>query len=135
MSRYPHHGDTDCYAHCMHVAEYSYRICKALDLNAEEAARAGLLHDFFLYDWHVHAAETGKHFHGFTHPREALKLAEKFFVLTPLERDMILKHMWPLTLVPPKYRESYVICAVDKYCCVCEIAGSLLRRLLGVSAE
>ncbi len=33
----------------------------------------------------------------------------------------ILKHMWPLTIVPPKYKESYIVAGIDKYCALMEI--------------
>ena len=60
MKKYPHHGDTSCYKHCMRVAYFNYIICKKLHLDAKSAARAGMLHDLFLYDWHTHARETGE---------------------------------------------------------------------------
>ena len=40
MKNYPHHCDTTCYQHCVNVAYYNYRICKALGLNARAAASA-----------------------------------------------------------------------------------------------
>ena len=58
---------------------------------------------------HFCRREIKGYFHGFTHPRRALRNAEREFQLSGLERDMILRHMWPLTIIPPKYRESYVI--------------------------
>ena len=36
--------------------------------------------------------------------------------------DAIRKHMWPCTLIPPRYIESYVVTFVDKVCAVCEFA-------------
>ena len=50
------------------------------------------------------------------HPQIALHNAQKLFHLTDLEKDIILKHMWPLTLSIPKYRESFVVTFIDKYC-------------------
>lgn len=122
MKQYPHHGNTSCYQHCLNVSYYNYRICRFLGWDARSAARAGMLHDLFLYDWHTHARETGNHFHGLTHPWDALKNARKYFVINDLERDMILKHMWPLTVVPPSRKEAYIICIADKYCGSCEKA-------------
>lgn len=130
MKKYPHHCDTDCYQHCLNVAYYNYQICKMLGLNAKAAARAGMLHDLFLYNWHKHAAKTGDHFHGLTHPRRALQIAEKYFEISPVERDIILKHMWPITVIPPKYLESYVICLTDKYCGACEIADHYSGKIM-----
>jgi len=31
-----------------------------------------------------------------------------------VERDCILRHMWPLTPVPPRYLESLIVCLTDK---------------------
>ena len=128
MKGYMQHGDTDCYQHCLRVAYYNYRVCSRLGLRAREAARAGMLHDLFLYDWHTYAKETGDRFHGLKHPKRALENAQSNFQLSELERDMILKHMWPLTIVPPKYPESFVICFVDKFCSLFEIAERLMGR-------
>ena len=41
-----HHG-LNRFDHCMRVSYYSYKIAKALKLDYEDVARAGLLHDFF----------------------------------------------------------------------------------------
>lgn len=57
----------------------SYRICRSRNWDYVAVARAGLLHDLFLYDWHTHAKETGEHFHGFTHPRVAMENANPLF--------------------------------------------------------
>ena len=54
-------------------------------------------------------------YHGIEHPKIALQNAEKYFRLNDIERDIIVKHMWPLTLVPPKYKESFIVTFADKY--------------------
>ena len=69
---------------------------------------------------HFYRRTKGERLHGFEHPRKALKNAEEAFSLTAVERDIILRHMWPLTIVPPKYAESYVIVMYDKYCSTME---------------
>lgn len=129
MKNYTQHGHTSCYRHCMRVAYYNYRICRFLGLDACSAARAGMLHDLFLYDWHTHARKTGQRFHGLTHPRRALCNAGRHFVINDLEQEMILKHMWPLTVVPPCHPETLIICLVDKYCSLCETAGGWKKKL------
>jgi uncharacterized protein len=121
MKDYPHHCDTSCYQHCLNVAYYNYHICRLLGKDYMAAARAGMLHDLFLYDWHTHTKETGDHFHGMTHPKAALAMAEKYFDLSDKEKEIIGKHMWPLTLVPPKSFEAFLISLTDKYCGACEI--------------
>lgn len=123
MRDYVQHGVTTCLEHCIAVSYQSYLSCKKYGLDSRAAARAGLLHDLFLYDWHSHAAETGNRFHGFTHPRAALENAEREFDLTELEKEIILKHMWPLTLKLPRYRETYVVLYHDKVISTRETLG------------
>lgn len=121
MKNYIQHGNTTCYQHCINVSYYSFLLCKKLGLNEQDVARAGLLHDLFLYDWHIEKV-SNKLFekHGFTHPQKALYNATKYFKLNKIEEDIILKHMWPLTISLPKYKESFVIVLIDKICCVLE---------------
>lgn len=121
MNQFTHHGNTTCFQHCLNVSYYNYRVCKALGLNARSAARAGLLHDLFLYDWHTTKMPKGEALHGFSHPQKALNNAKQYFDLDACEQDIILKHMFPLTLTMPKYRETVVITIVDKYCGVLEV--------------
>ena len=121
MDNYIQHGTTTCKSHCIDVSYFAYNVAKAFDLDARACARAGLLHDLFLYDWHDYTKRTGNHFHGFTHPRIALNNATKHFHLNKMEKDIILKHMWPLTIIPPRYKEGFVICYADKYCCTAEV--------------
>ena len=82
-----------------------------------------------LANWHTHCKETGNHFHGFTHPVVALHNANKYYNLNNLEKDIIVKHMWPLTIVPPKYMEGYVVMYADKYCGFVETASRVKAKL------
>lgn len=121
MKLYPHHGNTNCYQHCMNVSYYNYQWCRFFHLDARSAARGGLLHDLFLYDWHEHARKTGDRFHGLTHPDAAFKNANKFFKLNRIEKDIILNHMWPVTFFRfPKTKEGWITTLTDKYCGACE---------------
>lgn len=129
MDQYIQHGHTTCKTHCIQVSYMSYRICRAKGWDYRAAARAGLLHDLFLYDWHTHAKETGEHFHGFTHPRAALRNAESYFVLSEMEKNMILRHMWPLTPVPPKHAEGYALLYADKFCGLAEVGANVKKWL------
>lgn len=114
MSEFKHHYGTSCYRHCLHVSYLNFIICKKLHLDARAAARAGMLHDMFLYDWHKHAEETGNHFHGLTHPRYAMRMAETNFVLSKKEKEIILHHMWPITISLPTSKEGFIITFTDK---------------------
>ena len=102
MKKYPQHGKTNCYKHCLR-------------------ARAGMIHDLFLYDWHTHAAQTGERFHGLKHPEKAYRNAKKYFPLNQIEIDIIRTHMWPVTFRTfPRTREGWVTTLTDKYCSLLE---------------
>lgn len=116
------HGTMPVYRHCLDVARQSIQINKALGLGCSERdlIRGALLHDYFLYDWHDKNRENYQKLHGFYHPGIALKNARKEYHLTRREEDIIKKHMWPLTVVPPLCRETWVVTAADKYCSLLE---------------
>ena len=129
MKKYMQHGDISCYDHSLHVSNISFRLCKKLGLDPCSAARGGLLHDLFLYDWHTdNKSYTG--LHGLVHPGIALKNANEYFSLNNIEKDIIEKHMWPLTLRLPKYKESYVVLMVDKYCALFETLNLISKKIL-----
>lgn len=114
MKNYRQHYNTSCYDHCIEVAYWSYLFCKKFNLDYVSVARAAILHDLFLYDWR-HSHRTLNGWHAFEHPKIALQNAEKICDLNQKEKDIILKHMWPVTFFQfPKYRESFVIVVTDK---------------------
>lgn len=108
------------YKHCYEVAYYTYVITKRLGLDYISATRGAMLHDFYFYDWRNKGVEGQKHFHAYRHPRIALNNATENFDLNNLEKDIILKHMWPLTIRLPRFSESYIVTFVDKYCAMRE---------------
>lgn len=116
MKNYRQHCDTSCYEHCLHVAYYSYLLSKKLGLDYKSTARAAMLHDLFLYDWRKKYRDIElSGLHAFVHPQIALKNSLQIFDLSPKEQDIITKHMWPVTLSLPKYKESYIVTLMDKY--------------------
>lgn len=115
------HGDTSVYSHCIAVAYTSCVIAArfSLKINIRHLVRGALLHDYFLYDWHT--PDQSHRWHGFTHPKKALHNAQKDFQLSSTEQDIIAKHMFPLTLIPPMKKESWIVTMADKYCALREI--------------
>ena len=111
------HGSTSVYAHSLKVAYASYRLAVGwrLPVSSHELIRGALLHDYFLYDWHdrEHAHRRP---HGFYHPGAALENARRDFSLTQREENIIRRHMFPLTAVPPRYLEAWLVCFTDKIC-------------------
>lgn len=121
------HVSSSRFCHCLGVSYYSYVICKKLGLDYVSAARGGMLHDLYYYDWRNKHVEGQKRFHLLRHPRIALNNALEIFDLNDIEKDIILKHMWPLTVVLPKYPESYIVSTVDKYCATNEVYKKFKR--------
>lgn len=124
MNRYIQHGNTTCLLHSIAVSYYSYRLCKVLKLNIheKELIRGALLHDYFLYDWHSkYKPSKNVGLHGRIHPKIALFNARKDFDINRIEADIIERHMFPLTFTPPKYKESLIVCLVDKACSIYEV--------------
>ncbi|HBT18636.1 MAG TPA: HD family phosphohydrolase [Clostridiaceae bacterium] len=116
MKKYIQHGDTTTYDHVLAVARAAFKLSKKLPFGVSEMSllKGALLHDFYLYDWHEQDPQR-KRFHGLHHHRTAHKNACRHFHLTPLEEDIILRHMWPLTLKMPRSREGWLVCVADKW--------------------
>lgn len=110
------HGRMSMYEHSLAVARMCLRIAKYFpgEVDMRSLVRGALLHDYFLYDWHI--PDESHKWHGVTHAGDALKNARRDFELNEIEQDMIRKHMFPLNPVPPKYRESWILCMADKIC-------------------
>ena len=121
MDRYIQHSSITCLQHCVIVAYYSFYWNRKYHLGCDEASlvRGALLHDYFLYDWHD--GDKSHRLHGFYHPGRALVNAQRDFHLNDIERDIIKKHMWPLTPALPRCREAWLVCAVDTVSCVIEV--------------
>ena len=115
---YKHHYVSNRFEHSLSVAYYSYKMCKLLGLDHVSAARAGLLHDLFLYD--CENPETRPKNHIKEHPKTALTNATQLFLLNDIEKDIISKHMWPITFSTPQYLETFIVTFVDKYCAIKE---------------
>ena len=111
------HGSISVYTHCVNVAHMSVKIAKWLPIqvNMDALVIGALLHDYFLYDWQ----------HGFTHPACAYKNAEMDYTLSPCVKNIIVRHMFPLTPVPPTCIEAWIVCIADK---ICAIEETLFRR-------
>lgn len=121
--KFMQHGSTSVFRHSVSVAYVSY--CLAIKWNAkvdmDSLIRGALLHDYFLYDWHV--KDASHRLHGYHHADKALRNAAEEFELNKIEKNMIYCHMFPLNLTRiPKYKESWILCYADKLCSSAETA-------------
>jgi len=125
LDKFSQHCNTSRLQHCINVSYYSYRICKILGLDYVSAARAGILHDLFLYDWRERHTKLS---HTIQHPKAALENARKITAVNNIEADAISRHMFPLCAFP-KFKESYVVSLADKYCTALEIIAAFKKRI------
>ncbi len=121
LREFAHHSGTTRFQHSLNVSYYNFRLCRFFRLDAKAGARAGLLHDLFFYDRQEHERVQGEGWHGVGHPKIAFFNACDLFSINQVEGDMIVNHMWPLSPRLPRYRETYVITLVDKFCAVAEV--------------
>ena len=119
MRLLPQHAcGVSCYRHSLLVSYSSYRLCRLLGLDARAAARGGLLHDLYLYNWRA----CGSFRHLFSHPAAALRNAMDRFLLNWKEADIIRSHMFPLTPSRPYHCwEAAVVSTVDKLWAAAEV--------------
>lgn len=110
--------------HIVSVSYISFLVCRRLGLDWRTAATGGILHDLFYYDWREN--ERSHRPHGYLHPGFALRNARE--LCGPLDKkleNIIIRHMWPLTPIPPWYAESWIVSLADKYCAARELMISL----------
>lgn len=122
MDSWIQHISTRRLSHCINVSFISYKIAKFLHVDAASCARAGLLHDFCLYDFHD---DTHKHTKQlFNHPKIAAETAKKRFNLSDKETRAILTHMFPFGPIPTSWT-GWILQFADKICAVGEFASGL----------
>ena len=133
MKQFIQHGDVSTYDHCLLVAYYSFLWMRKLHIRCseDELIRGALLHDYYLYDWHE--KEKWHRMHGFRHPGFALSNAQRDFELSEKEKEIIRKHMWPLTIIPPTCREAWIVNSADTFISLMETIAS--RKHFGKMKE
>ncbi len=113
LKQYVQHYNSNRLKHSIDVSYLSYKIAIKLKLNYKSVARAGLLHDLFYYDWRDTKFELGTH--AFIHSRVAIRNAKKITNLSDMEKDIILKHMWGLTIWTPHFKETILVDLIDDW--------------------
>lgn len=127
---YKHHGgDNNLYNHSIDTAYCVYRLCNFFGVTEEHtksAVIAALLHDFYGYDCHnpenfanldrlnSKGIQKFTKLHAFYHGKLAIENIENYIELSEQQKDAILKHMFPLYPIPPKYIEGWLITTADK---------------------
>ena len=105
-----HHGISR-YEHSLRVAKVTYYLTKKFHLDYERATRAALLHDFYL-DQETRGYSSKKTLK--VHPEIALMNAKKYFDIDSKQANIIEVHMFPISSIFPKCKESWIVSFVDK---------------------
>lgn len=118
-----HHESCSVFEHCLTVSVLSYLWTKRLNLDYRSAAIGGLLHDFYEKPWQsknhklINQKKNFWEMHGIVHAREALNNSKLHFphLVNDKVDNIIKRHMFPLNITPPKYKEAWIVSTVDKY--------------------
>lgn len=129
---FKHHHNLSVWEHSILVSFKSFLVAKYFNASARICAIAGLLHDFYTQAWiyneELLKIDEGKYLseyyvkkplfkmHGFVHGNDAAENIKKYFPELVNDRiiNSVQRHMFPLTIKPPKYREGMIITCVDK---------------------
>ena len=129
---FPHHHNMSVWDHSVLVSFRAFIMAKIFNADQRITAIAGLLHDFYPWSWmyskDLEDLDDGKYLvecytkhslfkkHGFTHAKAAAENYVKFFPELEDKKitNAIKRHMFPLNIVPPRYKESFLITIVDK---------------------
>lgn len=134
--RFVQHGVTTTFQHSLDVATVAVMLALYAGIDDEKTigntVKAGLLHDYFLYDWHDNAS--WHRMHGFTHGRTAALNAVRDYRddMNPVIVDSLIKHMFPLTASRPLFTEGWLISIADK---VCASRETFTRKRFGSSKD
>ena len=120
MKTFLHHRDS-VYDHSLEVAYYSYLKAKKLKkinkkISIENVVYSALLHDFYLIPWRENKQKLPWKMHGFTHGKIAMEHTKEVFpeIYNKRLANAIKWHMFPLTIVPPRYIEGWIVTICDK---------------------
>ncbi len=120
MKQWRHHFSITCFQHSLFVSYVAFRLARCFGWDYRAAARAGLLHDLYLYDPADSSAHPGNQC--LDHPEFALRNAQ---ALCPdqsdKEKNAIISHMFPLAVHLPRCREAIVVNLADKICATLEV--------------
>ncbi|MDD3028156.1 MAG: HD domain-containing protein [Erysipelotrichaceae bacterium] len=110
------HGTKTVADHCRDVAIMSVTITEKLNMTIDHRRLiiAALLHDYYLYDWHV--KDENHNLHGFFHGKKASDNALRDYKVDREIQNAIKRHMFPLTPIPPTTKIGIVVTLADKIC-------------------
>jgi uncharacterized protein len=131
MKTFTQHGGTSTYNHCKNISLICFKLNRKFNLkcNEKDLVIGAMLHDFYLYDWHIDKTPS-RGLHGFVHPLIAEENANKHFNINNKIKNIIISHMWPLTLTRlPMSREAWLVSCIDKFCSTTEVIKNFYKNI------
>lgn len=134
-----HYHNMSVWDHSILVSFNSFIFGRYFNADIRICAIAGLLHDFYSQAWLstpvLEHLENGKYtilmkqkkslfkMHGFVHAADAARNYVKFFPELENKKitNAIKRHMFPLNIIPPRYKEGFIITIIDKWNSVHEL--------------
>ena len=127
----PQHRTSNTFRHVNLVTQQALYHCfkKGIVVDFESLIRGAMLHDLFFYDWRKDKSKKRKHL--WRHPQIAYNNASKIFDLNETEKDIIVNHMFPITLTKiPRSKEARIVSLMDKKVTMMEVFGSRKRTVI-----
>lgn len=119
-----HHGISRL-EHSLNVAKLVFKMCRFLGVERiEDTTRAALLHDFFKNDEVLESRFVN-------HPLKALENSKRVFDINDFQANIIVSHMFPLTKIWPKSKESLIVSLADKIIAIKECARYKVPLTIG----
>ena len=117
-----HHENTTAAMHMLHVACMSLLICNFLEhfnihIDRTMMVTVSLLHDIGMVNRHRMSHPVTSHYH------ESVRISNKMFHVSKREEIAIARHMFPVSPIPPTFREGIVLTISDKICSIKEATG------------
>ena len=127
-----HHHDLTVWEHSILVSYKSFMVSKYFNADSKICAISGLLHDFYPWVWieseDIKELDNGYYMnyrnekhkflkqHGFIHGKAASENYIKYFPELENKKitNTIKRHMFPLTIIPPRYKEGIIVSMIDK---------------------
>lgn len=129
LEQYRQHVNSNRLQHSMNVSYLSWWLAKKMGADERMAARAGLLHDFCMYDFYD-PANTCQEPQILHHPKIAAETSRSHFDINRIEYEAILTHMYPFG-PKPFSRVGWIVSHADKMSAFTE----LTRIRVGLSRK
>ena len=129
-----HHFNSNVAIHSIRVTNECYRLAHImhLDIDKESLIKGAICHDLALANIKYTFGPKQAIFHSMDSANIATNIIG---TLSDKERNIIESHMFPISPVLPKYKESWILTLVDKYIATKEILIEPIIKILTINKK